>query len=183
MSGKTVVITGANSGIGKETAKALCRRNARVILACRNLDKARVAAEEIAQQTGVRPVFMQLDLCSLKSVREFAQEVLEREERLDVLINNAGCLAPPKRTETEDGFEVTFQSNHLGHFLLTNLLLGLLKRSAPSRIVNVGSDAHRFGAFDGDISFNRYNRNRIYATTKLFNMLFTMELAERLAGS
>ncbi|XP_077491192.1 retinol dehydrogenase 13-like [Amblyomma americanum] len=126
---------------------------------------------------------MQLDLCSLKSVREFAEEVLEREERLDVLINNAGCLAPLKRTDTEDGLEMTLQSNYLGHFLLTNLLIERLKRSAPSRIINVGSITHWLGKFDGDIDSMGYNRHQVYANTKLFNMLFTIELAGRLAGS
>lgn len=184
MTGKTVIITGANSGIGKETAEELCRRNARVILACRNVDKARQAAAEITEATGVHPVVMQLDLCSLKSVRHFAQQVNEREERLDVLINNAGLLPPPERTETEDGFEMTFQANHLGHFLLTSLLLELLKKSAPSRIINVGSVAHWFGMFEVDnIGFKRYKQNHIYSNTKLYNMLFTVELARRLAGT
>lgn len=184
MTGKTVIITGANSGIGKETAEELCRRNARVILACRNVDKARQAAAEIAEATGVHPVVMQLDLCSLKSVRHFAQQVNEREERLDVLINNAGLLPPPERTETEDGFEMTFQANHLGHFLLTGLLLELLKKSAPSRIINVGSVAHWFGTFEVDnIGFKRYKQNHIYSNTKLYNMLFTVELARRLVGT
>ncbi|KAH7971355.1 hypothetical protein HPB49_022364 [Dermacentor silvarum] len=141
MSGKTVIITGASSGIGKATARELCRRNARVILACRDEAKARATADEIEDDTGVRPACMQLDLCSLASVRQFAHQVLAQEERLDVLINNAGTLPPPERTETEDGFEMTFQANHLGHFLLTNLLIDLLKKSAPSRIINVGSMA------------------------------------------
>lgn len=124
MDGKTIIITGANSGIGLETAKELCRRNARVILACRDLDKARLTAAEIAECTGVHPVCMQLDLCSFKSVRQFAKQFTEREERLDVLINNAGKMAAFQKTCTEDGFESTLQTNHLGHFLLTNLLLG-----------------------------------------------------------
>ncbi|KAK8783069.1 hypothetical protein V5799_015591 [Amblyomma americanum] len=184
MSGKTVIITGANSGVGKETARELCRRGARVILACRDVDKARLAASDIAGETGVQPLCMQLDLCSFESVRHFAQQVLEREQRLDVLINNAGALPPPERRETEDGFEVTFQANHLGHFLLTNLLLGLLKKTAPSRIINVGSTAHWFGRFEVDnIGFKRYIQNRIYSNTKLYNMLFTVELAQRLAGT
>ncbi|KAH9369562.1 hypothetical protein HPB48_019650 [Haemaphysalis longicornis] len=170
--------------IGKETAKELCRRNARVILACRNVDKARLAAAEIAEATGVHPVVMQLDLCSLKSVRHFAQQINEREQRLDVLINNAGLLPPPERTQTEDGFEMTFQANHLGHFLLTSLLLDILKKSAPSRIINVGSVAHWFGIFEEDnIGFKRYKQNHIYSNTKMYNMLFTVELARRLVGT
>ncbi|KAG0425210.1 hypothetical protein HPB47_027613 [Ixodes persulcatus] len=125
MSGKTVVVTGANAGIGKETAKELARRNARVILACRNQDKARLAARDILSDTGNQVVCMQLDLCSLKSVRRFAKDILEREDRLDVLINNAGIMPPVRRDETEDGFESTFQANYLGPFLLTHLLLGV----------------------------------------------------------
>ncbi|XP_077491850.1 retinol dehydrogenase 13-like [Amblyomma americanum] len=183
MSGKTVVITGANTGIGKETAKELCRRNARVIMACRDLDNAHLAADEIAWETGLRPGCMPLDLCSFKSIKQFAQKIVDREQRLDVLINNAGGMAPPQITETEDGFEETFQSNYLGHFLLTNLLLGLLKKSAPSRVINVGSLAHWIRALDDDISFKRYSRNQVYASAKLFCMLFTMELARRIAGS
>ncbi|XP_037556191.1 LOW QUALITY PROTEIN: retinol dehydrogenase 12-like [Dermacentor silvarum] len=184
MSGKTVIITGASSGIGKATARELCRRNARVILACRDEAKARATADEIEDDTGVRPACMQLDLCSLASVRQFAHQVLAQEERLDVLINNAGTLPPPERTETEDGFEMTFQANHLGHFLLTNLLIDLLKKSAPSRIINVGSMAQVFGRFEVDnIGFKRYKQNRIYSSTKLYNMLFTVELARRLAGT
>ncbi|XP_054933561.1 retinol dehydrogenase 12-like isoform X2 [Dermacentor andersoni] len=123
MAGKTVIITGANTGIGKETARELARRNARVILACRNPVKAKEAADDIHASTGRSVVLMQLDLCSLNSVRQFARHVLATEPRLDVLILNAGMMSPPNREETEDGFEATFQANHLGHFLLTHLLL------------------------------------------------------------
>ncbi|KAH6943484.1 hypothetical protein HPB50_021723 [Hyalomma asiaticum] len=133
MSGKTVIITGANTGIGKEAARELCRRNARVILACRDVSKAHATAEEIERDTGVRPACMQLDLCSFASIRQFAQHVVAHEDRLDVLINNAGILPPPARRETEDGFEVTFQTNYLGHFLLTNLLLGFVKSDFAHR--------------------------------------------------
>ncbi|KAH7949042.1 hypothetical protein HPB49_004339 [Dermacentor silvarum] len=183
MSGKTVIITGGNRGIGKETARELCRRNARVILACRDIHKARAAADEIAGDTGVRPECMNLDLCSFHSIRQFAQQVLRQEERLDVLINNAGILATSRRRETEDGFEVTFQSNYLGHFLLTNLLLGLLKKSSPCRIINVGSIGHWMGTFNSDVDFKKYSQNHVYTSTKLYMTLFTMELARRLAGT
>ncbi|XP_072145778.1 retinol dehydrogenase 13-like [Dermacentor andersoni] len=183
MSGKTVIITGANRGIGKETARELCRRNARVILACRDVRKARAAADEISRDTGVRPECMSLDLCSFHSIRQFAQQVVKQEERLDVLINNAGILDHPQRIETEDGFEVTFQSNYLGHFLLTNLLLGLLKKSSPCRIINVGSIAHWGGTLDADVDFKKYSQNHVYTSTKLYMTLFTMELARRLAGT
>lgn len=183
MSGKTVIITGASRGIGKETARELCRRKARVILACRDVNKARATAEEIGRDTGVRPVCMCLDLCSFASIRQFASQVVAQEERLDVLINNAGVLSPPRRTETEDGYEITFQTNYLGHFLLTNLLLGLLKKSSPSRIINVGSIAHWFAAFDADVGFQKYQQNLVYPCTKLYMTLFTMELARRLADT
>ncbi|KAM7300810.1 retinol dehydrogenase 11 [Ixodes scapularis] len=184
MSGKTVVVTGANSGIGKETAKELARRNARVILACRNQDKARLAARDILSDTGKQVVCMQLDLCSLKSVRRFAKDILEREDRLDVLINNAGIMPPVQRVETEDGFESTFQANHLGPFLLTHLLLDLLKRSAPSRVVMLTSVGQWFGSVDWDnLDFRHYKQERIYCNTKLYNTLYTVELARRLANT
>lgn len=183
MSGKTVIITGGSRGIGKETARELCRRKARVILACRDVSSARATAEEIARDTGVRPLCMRLDLCSFASIRQFASQVVAQEQRLDVLINNAGILSPPSRRETGDGFEVTFQTNYLGHFLLTNLLLGLLKKSSPSRIINVGSIAHWFATFDDDVNFQKYKQNLVYPATKLYMTLFTMELARRLANT
>lgn len=183
MSGKTVIITGASNGIGKETARELCRRNAHVILACRDVGKARSTADEIERDTGVRPTCMQLNLCSFASIRQFAQQVVAQEDRLDVLINNAGIISPPTRQVTEDGFEVTFQTNYLGHFLLTNLLLGLLKKSSPSRIINVGSIAHWFVQFPSDVDFKEYEQKIVYPCTKLYMMLITKELARRLKGS
>lgn len=186
MEGKTAIVTGANTGVGLETAKELCRRKARVILACRDLDKARLVAAEIGGETGVMPVCMQLDLCSFKSIRRFAEQITEREKRLDVLINNAGKIAPPKKTETDDGFESTFQTNHLGPFLLTNLLLDLLKKSAPSRVVVVGSNVMFYvGKMDrSNFDFQRsYRQSKVYSTTKLYNMLFTVELSRRLIGT
>ena len=123
LNGKTVVITGANAGIGKETAVDLARRNARVIMACRSVEKGEKAAVEVRKRSeSDNVVFMQLDLASLTSVRQFAARVLEEEPRLDILINNAGVMACPY-TKTEDGFEMQFGVNHLAHFLLTNLLL------------------------------------------------------------
>ncbi|CAN7944400.1 unnamed protein product [Ixodes hexagonus] len=125
LNGKTVIVTGANTGIGKETAKELARRKARVILACRNLDKAKEAAQEILEETQQPVIVKQLDLASLKSVREFAEDILRTESRLDVLINNAGISTyDEKAVLTEDGFEVCFQSNYIGHVLLTLLLAG-----------------------------------------------------------
>lgn len=185
MAGKTVIITGANTGIGKETARELARRNARVILACRNPVKAKEAAADIHASTGRSVVLMQLDLCSLNSVRQFARHVLATEPRLDVLILNAGMMSPPNREETEDGFEATFQANHLGHFLLTHLLLDLLKKSKPSRVVVVGSCGQVAGRLNTEnLSFGRYWFPLLnYCTTKQCNMLFTVELSRKLTGS
>ncbi|CAK6951066.1 retinol dehydrogenase 12-like [Scomber scombrus] len=145
LDGKTVLITGGNTGIGKETAVDLAKRGARVILACRDMDRANKAAEEVRKKSQNDNVIVKkLDLASLQSVRQLAKEILASEERLDVLINNAGVMSCPK-WQTEDGFEMQFSVNHLGHFLLTNCLLDLLKKSSPSRIVNVASLAHERG--------------------------------------
>ena len=142
LNGKTVIITGANTGIGKETAIDLAKRGARVILACRDLIRANEAAGEIRRVTGNGNVFVEiLDLASFDSIRKFASKILAQEERIDILINNAGIMYCPK-WKTKEGFEMQFGVNHLGHFLLTNLLLEKIKKSAPSRIVNVSSRAH-----------------------------------------
>ncbi|KAH7942033.1 hypothetical protein HPB49_019910 [Dermacentor silvarum] len=185
MTGRTVLITGANAGIGKETAKEMARRNARVILACRNPEKAAAAAKEILEETGRHVVVRKLDLCSFKSIREFADDIVNTEERLDVLINNAGIVPFPHRVETVDGFEQTLQTNHLGPFLLTNLLLGKLKASAPSRIITLSSLLHHFGRIDpGRLDYAEYRMPmQVYSDTKLANVLFTKELARRLLGT
>ncbi|XP_032222184.1 retinol dehydrogenase 11 [Nematostella vectensis] len=185
LDGKTVVVTGANTGIGKETALDLAARGARVIMACRNLDKGKAALREIQERTGSQKVVLEyLDLASLRSVREFAKRVTEKESRLDVLINNAGVMWCPF-SRTEDGFEMQFGVNHLGHFLLTNLLLDLLKKSAPSRIVTVSSLAHILvsGISDEWNEESMYNRMYSYSYSKLANVLFTRELANRLEGT
>uniref|UniRef100_A0A3P9JF09 Si:dkey-23o4.6 n=1 Tax=Oryzias latipes TaxID=8090 RepID=A0A3P9JF09_ORYLA len=186
LDGKTVLVTGANSGIGKETSRDLARRGARVVMACRDLSRAVQAAEEIRKSTGNGNVVVRhLDLASLYSVRTFAQEFLDTEDRLDILINNAGVMMCPKRL-TEDGFETQLAVNHLGHFLLTNLLLPKLRSSAPSRVVNVSSIAHRGGRIDfDDLFFSRrpYGALESYRQSKLANILFTRDLARRLKGS
>ncbi|XP_013773390.1 retinol dehydrogenase 11-like [Limulus polyphemus] len=182
--GKTVIITGGNTGIGKETAMELARRHARVILACRNQEKAKLASDDIVSLTGNKNVkIMKLDLSSQKSVRKFAEEFKRTNDRLDILINNAAVFALRERTLTVDGYETTFATNHLGHFLLTNLLLDLLKKSAPSRIINVSSESHRLGTirFDNLNSERSYVSDIAYSHTKLANILFTRELAKRLA--
>ncbi|XP_022096272.1 retinol dehydrogenase 12-like isoform X2 [Acanthaster planci] len=197
LTGKTVIVTGANSGIGKVTAQDLARRGARVILACRNLRKAQDAAEEIKARTGNSEVVVgHLDLASLQSVREFAKEIIEGEDRLDILINNAGIAVVSGEPLTEDGFPALFGVNHFGHFLLTNLLLDLLRKSAPSRVVTVSSNYHRSvwspldltpAVNDGGIPGGNgdggalYPRLNAYNHSKLANILFSRELARRLA--
>ncbi|XP_075707042.1 retinol dehydrogenase 14 [Rhinoderma darwinii] len=186
MRGKTVIITGANCGIGRATAAELLRQQARVILACRDPERAEEAARELREETGDSGeiVVKQLDLSSLKSVRRFCQEVLREEPALDVLINNAGVFQCPYM-KTEDGFEMQFGVNHLGHFLLTHLLLGLMKSSAPSRIVVVSSKLYKYGEinFDDLNSERSYSRSFAYSRSKLANILFTRELARRLEGT
>lgn len=185
MDGKTVIITGGNSGIGKETAKELARRNARVILACRNLTKARKVAEEVLRETNKRLVVRHLDLASFKSVREFAKDINQSEPRLDVLINNAGMTNYKDETVTEDGCEMTFQSNYFGHFLLTLLLLGLLKKSAPSRVINVSSCLHLLGSVSNvkeraQGSHHERRPNTYYSDSKRAQLVFTRALSDML---
>ena len=185
MKGKTVVITGANTGIGKETAVGLAEMGASVVLACRNRAKAEAAADEVRARSGNDDVqLVDLDLADLDSVRACADEVLERFDRLDVLINNAG-LELGKRATTKQGFETTFGVNHLGHFLLTNRLLDRLRASAPARIVNLSSVGHHFargGIPWDDLQWetSRYRASGAYCASKLANLLFTRELARRL---
>ena len=185
MDGKTVIITGANTGIGKETALDLANRGARVIVACRDEKKATIAVDDIKKKTkNQNVIFKKLDLASLASVRQFSEEILQEEEHIDVLINNAGVMYPPY-TLTEDGFELQFGVNHLGHFLLTNLLLDRIKQSTPSRIVNVSSLAHSYGYLDFDDMMwtKEYKRTPAYGRSKLANIMFTRELAKRLEGT
>ena len=185
MAGKLVVITGSNTGIGKECARELAKRGARVVLACRDIEKGRSAAQDIINSTRNQHVVVKhCDLSSLKSVRNFADDLLNSEEKLDVLICNAGGGAASGHHLTEDGFESQFQTNHLGHFLLVNLLLDLLKKSPSGRVVVTSSLAHRFGRIDLDnIAFaQKYSGHPFltYCDTKLANVLFTKELSRRL---
>ena len=173
MTGRTVIVTGANSGIGRAAAKALAAKGARVVLAVRNTDKGHAAAAQMTGTTEVR----RLDLASLDSISEFAAGW---DGEIDLLINNAGIMIPPKSL-TADGFELQFGTNHLGHFALTNLLLG----HVTGRVVTVSSSAHRFGAIDfDDLQWERrpYKAWRAYGQSKLANLLFTAELQRKLIG-
>ena len=183
-SGRTAVVTGANTGLGFETAKALAACGARVVLAVRNLDKGKEAAAAIAAASPGADVSLQeLDLGSLASVRSAADELKSSLDRIDLLINNAGLMYPPKGT-TADGFELQFGTNHLGHFALTGLLVDRLVSAPGSRVVTVSSVGHRINAaihFD-DLNWERsYNRVAAYGQSKLANLLFTYELQRRLA--
>ncbi|MFI6312337.1 oxidoreductase [Nocardia fusca] len=171
--GRTVIITGANSGLGAVAARALAGAGAQVILACRNVGKGQAVADEIGERAQVR----KLDLADLSSVREFAAGV----EGADVLINNAGVMAVPLR-RTADGFEMQIGTNHLGHFALTGLLLGKI----AERVVTLSSSAHAAGAVDlGDLNWGRrpYKRWSAYGQSKLANLLFAFELQRRLAAA
>src|SRR5580704_4629773 len=188
MQGKTVVVTGGNSGIGLETAQALAGMGARVIVTARNADKGRAAVARIVERLEGQPQvqLVVFDLADLSSVRRGAEEILQQAPRLDVLVNNAGVVLSERRV-TVDGYEATFATNHLGPFLLTNLLLDRLRESAPARIVNVASTAHNAARkgipFDDLQSTGRYRGMRVYGESKLANILFTLELARRLAGT
>jgi NAD(P)-dependent dehydrogenase (short-subunit alcohol dehydrogenase family) len=183
---KTIMVTGANAGIGFETASALAARGATVVLACRDTGRGATAAARItAAVPDAAVAVVPLDLASLDSVGQAAAEVLARFGRLDVLINNAGLMMPP-RGLTADGFELQIGTNHLGHFALTGLLLGRLLATPGSRVVTVSSSAHRQGRIDlADLSFGRrkYQPNAAYSQSKLANLLFTYQLQRRLAAA
>jgi len=183
--GKTCLVTGATSGIGKETALALARQGATVVLTCRTLERGRAAQREIRVASENPSVEVLVgDHTSLKAVRAMADDFLARHDRLHVLVNNAGGVFGPRRL-TEDAFEYNLQINHLAHFLLTNLLLDRLQESAPSRIITVSSGAHRWGRLEfEDLQMERgFTAMGAYGRSKLANILFTRELARRLAGT
>ena len=186
LDGKTAIVTGANTGIGKETAIDLAKRGARVIVACRDEKRGSDAVRDIKAASKSEEVMMKkLDLASLASVRQFSEEILQEESHIDLLINNAGVMLCPYRL-TEDGFEMQFGTNHLGHFLLTNLLLDRIKESAPSRIVTVSSTANYRGSLDFDNMMwanGGYSALGSYTRSKLANVMFSRELAKRLEGT
>ncbi|XP_077150434.1 dehydrogenase/reductase SDR family member 13 [Ranitomeya variabilis] len=185
LAGKTVIVTGASTGIGKMTALDMAKRGARVILACRVKETGEAAAYDIRTLSGNNQVlFMKLDLASIASIRSFCKTFLSSEPRLDILINNAGIEGKGK---TEDGFNLVFGVNHLGHFLLTHLLLDRLKQCSPSRIVVLASSLHSKGRID----FKNLNPSgeswmeviQAYCDSKLANVLYARELANRLQGT
>ncbi|KAM8719200.1 hypothetical protein ACLKA7_011848 [Drosophila subpalustris] len=184
--GKVVIVTGCNTGIGKETVLELARRGAKIYMACRDPARCEAARIEIIDRTQNQQLFNRsLDLGSLESVRNFVARFKAEETRLDLLINNAGIMACP-RSLTADGFEQQFGVNHLGHFLLTNLLLDRLKQSSPSRIVVVSSAAHLFGRINREdlMSERKYSKFfGAYSQSKLSNILFTRKLSELLKDS
>jgi len=185
LDGKTVVITGANTGIGKETAMDLSKRGAKIVMLCRNVEKAEMAAKEIREQSKGEVVVYRMDLASLKSVKECAENLNNDLDRIDILMNNAGVMTTPEM-RTEEGFEMQMGTNHLGHFLLTNLLLPLVRKSgAGARIVILSSLAHESGQIQWeDINFNQtpYDPLAAYKQSKLANLLFAKELARREPG-
>jgi NAD(P)-dependent dehydrogenase (short-subunit alcohol dehydrogenase family) len=187
MRGKTVLITGATNGIGKVTALEIAKMGASVVIVGRNRSRTEAVASEIKAAAGNNAVDILIgDLSSMADVRRVADEFKQKYQRLDVLINNAGAVFS-NRQESVDGYEVTFALNHLSYFLLTNLLLETLKASAPSRIINVSSDAHRGASLDFDDlqTIKSYGMGGFgaYSRSKLANVLFTYELAQRLAGT
>lgn len=206
MEGKTIIITGANSGIGKETAKDLAGRGARIIMACRNLETANAVKgkgeltqsiilytkwhslylDEIIKETNNNKVLVKkLDLGSQKSVREFAADIVKTEPKIDVLIHNAGMALAFRGQTSEDGVELTMATNHYGPFLLTHLLIDVLKKSTPSRIVIVASELYRLAS----VNLNKLNpvgtfpAAYLYYVSKFANIYFARELAKRLEGT
>ncbi|XP_058802163.1 retinol dehydrogenase 12-like [Phymastichus coffea] len=185
LEGKIVIVTGANTGIGKEVAHDLARRDARVVMACRDMFKCENARTEIVFDTKNKYVYCRkCDLSSQQSIREFVELFKKEFSKLHILINNAGVMRTPK-SYTKEGIELQLGVNHMGHFLLTNLLLDTLIASAPSRIVNVSSLAHKRGVintFDLN-SEEKYDEGKAYAQSKLANVMFTIELAKKLKGT
>jgi NAD(P)-dependent dehydrogenase (short-subunit alcohol dehydrogenase family) len=183
LTGKVIIVTGANSGIGYEAAKEFTRKGAQTIMACRSMEKAEAALAVIRSEIPDAPAeIMHLDLASQASIRRFAEEFKVKYDQLDVLVNNAGIMWAPYSL-TEDGYESHFGTNHLGHFALTGLLIDLLLNSPGSRVVNVSSTGHRTGNIDFDNLMYEggkgYQRQRVYGRSKLANLLFTYELQRR----
>lgn len=185
LKGKTAIITGATSGIGKVTALAIARDGAHLVLPVRNIEKGEALKEEIVKETGNRSVeLMSCDLASMDSIRSFAKSFLVKYDRLHLLVNNAG-LWESKRKESADGIEMNFAVNHLAPFLMTNLLMDVIKKSTPARIINVSSTAHKYAKmnFDDLECKKRWDSMKSYAQSKLANIFFTRKLAHELEGT
>jgi NAD(P)-dependent dehydrogenase (short-subunit alcohol dehydrogenase family) len=184
--GRTALVTGANSGIGLETARMLARKGAKVVLACRSLEKGRAAVEQIAADKPSGEVSLEaLDLADLDSVSAFAKTFAANHPRLDLLVNNAGVMVPPL-TRTKQGFELQMGTNHLGHVALTAHLLPLVEKTGGSRVVVVSSGVHHMGKIDfDDLNWETrsYSAMQAYAQSKLANLLFALELGRRLGAS
>ncbi|EGO20387.1 hypothetical protein SERLADRAFT_477926 [Serpula lacrymans var. lacrymans S7.9] len=190
MSGKVVIVTGGNAGIGRETVRALLVKNAKVYLAARNPSKAQEAIDDLRESTGKEALFLKLDLADLKSVKASAQEFLSKETRLDVLFNNGGVMIPPIEQLTADGYDLQFGTNVLGHFFFTQLLLPLLLSSAQSspdgkvRVVNTSSAGHSLGSLDYATVRDGPERKKkgtmmLYSQSKFGNVVFALELHRR----
>ena len=180
---RVVIVTGSSSGIGFEAARVLADKNATVIIAVRNLQKGNTAANAImANHKNANVQVMELDLANLESVRSFAMKFKESYSRLDLLVNNAGVMMPPY-SKTTDGFELQFGTNHLGHFVLTGLLMDLILRTDDSRVVTVSSTAHKSGRIDfSDLNWEKrkYKKMQTYGDSKIANLYFTFELQRKL---
>lgn len=188
--GKTILITGANSGLGLEASKVLSKKGAHVIMTVRNLQKGKEAVETIKKENpNAKLDLMILDLADFDSIRKFSEEFHSKYSQLHVLINNAGVMSPPNRELTKQGFEVQFGANHLGHFLLTGLLLDILKKTPNSRIAIQSSGVHKLKQYGADIFFDdlnfekSYNKDFAYGQSKLANLLFTYELDRKLKAN
>lgn len=180
--GKIAIITGANSGLGYETALALAKKELTIIMACRNLEKAEEAKKQLLKEVPAADLhLMKIDLSQLESVRTFAAEFKEKFDKLDILINNAGVMMPPYE-KTDDGFELQFEANYLGHFLLTALLIDQLENTPNSRVVSLSSIAHKSATinFDDLQSEKKYSKSKAYGQSKLACLIFAYELQRRL---
>lgn len=183
LKGRTVLVTGGYSGLGRETARAMAAKGAHIILSGRDATKLSAAADAISEETGAKIDTLVCDLAALDSVRKAAAEANDRFEKIDLLINNAGVMACDE-AKTADGFEMQFGTNHIGHFLLTNLLMPLIEKGSHQRIVNLSSRGHHFAPVDfDDIHFERrdYDKWVSYGQSKTANVLFAVGLEERLA--
>lgn len=186
MKDKICIITGANSGIGKETALALAKKGAHILMICRNAKKAEQARQEIVETSRNESIEVLLADFSIQTqIHEVAKEILSKVNRVDILVNNAGLIAKSYREITADNLEMTFAVNHMGYFILTHLLLDALKASPQGRVINVASEGHRFYPLDlNDLQLEKgYSSMRAYCCSKLCNILFTRELAKQLSDT